>query len=144
MLIGDNKQSISSLRINVEDLSADDQIVAFWSKEQSYAEYLLSRFESAWTKGVDAQKRISELLKEGADQNAIVKSMVQLDGTQSTDPNGDPITYAWTLLEKPSGSKAQLTDGTTAQPTLIPDKAGTYIIQLVVKDVHELQSIPAR
>jgi hypothetical protein len=69
MLIGDNKQCISSLRINVEDLSVEDQILAFWSKEPSYAKYLLSNFESAWTKGVDAQERISELLKEGADQN---------------------------------------------------------------------------
>lgn len=68
MLIGDNKQSIASLHVNVENLSVDDQIVAFWSENPTYVEHLLSSFESAWTQGVDAQERISELLKEGHSQ----------------------------------------------------------------------------
>jgi hypothetical protein len=140
LCIGDNKQCISSLRINVEDLSVEDQILAFWSKEPSYAKYLLSNFESAWTKGVDAQERISELLKEGADQNAIVNSKVQLDGSQSIDPNNESFTYAWVLMLKPKGSKAQLISATTVQPTLTPDKQGTYVIQLVVTGRHEMQS----
>jgi hypothetical protein len=39
-------------------------------------------------------------------------------------------------MSKPNGSKAQLTGATTVQPTLTPDKQGTYIIQLVVTDRH--------
>jgi hypothetical protein len=67
-LIGDKTQSISSIHINVEDLSVDDQIAAFWSRDPTYAEYLLLNFEQAWAQGVDAQERIDELLKEGLSQ----------------------------------------------------------------------------
>jgi hypothetical protein len=67
-LVGDKKQSISSIHVNVEDLSVDDQVVAFWSGDPAFAEYLLSNFEQAWAQGVDAQKHISELLKEGTSQ----------------------------------------------------------------------------
>jgi hypothetical protein len=41
-------------------------------------------------------------------------------------------------MSKPNGSKAQLTGATTVQPALTPDKQGTYIIQLVVTDRHEM------
>jgi hypothetical protein len=68
LLVADNKQSISSIHVNVEDLSADAKILAFWSQEPAYTEYLMSNFEQAWAQGVDAQKHISELLKEGTSQ----------------------------------------------------------------------------
>ena len=67
-LVGDKTQSISSIHVNQEDLSVDDPAVAFWSQEPTYAEYLMSNFEQAWAQGVDAQKHISELLKEGTAQ----------------------------------------------------------------------------
>jgi hypothetical protein len=67
-LVGDKKQSISSLHVRTRELSIDDQIVAFWSKDPNYADYLLLNFELAWTQGTDAQKRISELLKESHPQ----------------------------------------------------------------------------
>jgi hypothetical protein len=51
--------------VNTEDLSVDDTIVAFWSRDPTYAGYLLSNFEQAWAQGVDARERISELLNEG-------------------------------------------------------------------------------
>ena len=68
LLVGDKKQSISSIHVNQEDLLVGDPVVAFWSEDSTYAEYLLSNFEQAWTQGVDAQERISELLKEGPSQ----------------------------------------------------------------------------
>jgi cyanophycinase-like exopeptidase len=51
-LIGDKTQSISSIHVNTEDLSVDDTIVAFWSRDPTYAGYLLSNFEQAWAQGV--------------------------------------------------------------------------------------------
>jgi hypothetical protein len=63
-LVGDKKQSISSIHVNVEDLSLDDRIVAFWSETPTYAEYLLTHFEQAWAQGVGAQERLNELLKQ--------------------------------------------------------------------------------
>ncbi len=60
MLVGDKSQSISSIHLNVEDLSLDDKIVAFWTDDPDYAEYLLSSFDIAWAEATDAQKRIRE------------------------------------------------------------------------------------
>jgi hypothetical protein len=60
MLIADKSQSISSIHLNVEDISLDDKIVAFWTDDADYAEYLLANFETVWAEGTDAQKRILE------------------------------------------------------------------------------------
>jgi len=62
-LVGDRRQSISSMYVNTEDLTLDSEIVAFWSEEATYAEYLLSIFEPIWDQGVDAEARMQELLK---------------------------------------------------------------------------------
>lgn len=61
MLVGDKKESISSINRNVEDLSLDDPIVAFWTDDQAYADYLVAAFEAAWNEAVDAEKRLREL-----------------------------------------------------------------------------------
>ncbi|MGZ4926488.1 MAG: hypothetical protein ACXV4B_08570 [Halobacteriota archaeon] len=61
MLVGDKKQSISSIQVSAEDISLDAKIVAFWSEDPDYAAYLLSSFESAWAGAIDAQKRIQSL-----------------------------------------------------------------------------------
>ena len=43
---------------------------------------------------------------------------VSLDGTDSYDPDGDPISsYSWTVVEIPSGSSAALDDATSATPS---------------------------
>ncbi len=63
-LVGDKKQSISSIHVNVEDPSLDDRIVAFWSENPTYAEYLLTHFDQAWAQGVGAQDRLNELLEQ--------------------------------------------------------------------------------
>jgi hypothetical protein len=61
MVVGDNRQSISSIDINAQDLSLDDKIVAFWTENPDYAAYLLSGFDRTWAEATDAQKRIEEL-----------------------------------------------------------------------------------
>jgi len=67
-------------------------------------------------------------------------STIQLDGSQSFDPDDDPITYEWTITSKPDGSFATLSDSTTPDPTFDADILGTYIIQLVVVDSFGLVS----
>jgi hypothetical protein len=67
MLVGDRKESISSISIDAESLSIDTPVVALWSwsDNPTYAEYLMSTFETAWEQSVPAAQRIEELLKEG-------------------------------------------------------------------------------
>lgn len=62
-----------------------------------------------------------------------VRAPVALDGTSSVDPDGDPITYAWTL-SRPAGSAAALDSATAAKPSFTPDVSGHYQALLVVSD----------
>jgi hypothetical protein len=48
MLVGDRRGSISSMNVSAENLSIDTPVVALWSKDPTYAEYLMSTFETAW------------------------------------------------------------------------------------------------
>jgi hypothetical protein len=70
----------------------------------------------------------------GPNQSVGLGSTVVLNGAGSSDVDGDPLTYAWTFLSRPSGSAAVLTGATTVAPSFVADKAGTYIVQLIVND----------
>lgn len=82
------------------------------------------------------------LASAGADQNVMTNVGVNLDGSRSSDVNGDPLSYAWTLTGKPAGSTVALTNANSAKPTFTADVAGTYIVTLVVND-GKLNSINA-
>jgi len=70
----------------------------------------------------------------GPDQTVTEGDLVTLTGAGSSDVNGDPLTYAWTLDTKPGGSTAALTGSTTVSPTFTADVVGVYSISLVVND----------
>ncbi|HVW86735.1 MAG TPA: PKD domain-containing protein, partial [Bryobacteraceae bacterium] len=70
----------------------------------------------------------------GPNQTVTAGSTVHLDGSRSHDVDGNPLTYAWTLLQVPPGSQAILSGPTTVAPTFVADLAGTYTVQLVVHD----------
>jgi hypothetical protein len=62
---------------------------------------------------------------------------VSLDGSTSSDPDGDTITYSWTITSKPVGSVASLTNATSAMASITPDVSGTYEMSLTVSDFLE-------
>jgi hypothetical protein len=70
----------------------------------------------------------------GADQMARVATVVTLDGSASSDPDGDGVSYLWTVVSRPSGSSAVLSDPAAVAPTFLVDRAGSYTLQLVVSD----------
>jgi hypothetical protein len=70
----------------------------------------------------------------GPNQTVTAGDLVTLTGAGSTDANGNPLTYAWTLTSKPGGSTAALTGATTVNPTFTADLAGAYVASLVVND----------
>lgn len=57
-----------------------------------------------------------------------------LNGSGSSDPENDTLTYSWTIVSAPSGSSAIIANPTSVSPTLTPDKVGSYLISLVVSD----------
>jgi hypothetical protein len=63
---------------------------------------------------------------------------VFLDGTNSSDADGDPILgYDWTLESAPSGSISEtgdIDDASDPSPMFVPDEEGTFTFGLVVTD----------
>jgi RHS repeat-associated protein len=77
----------------------------------------------------------------GADQSAFVGGMVDLDGGDSQDVDGNTLSYRWSLTEKPAASSAILIDDRLQQCRIAIDKPGHYVAQLIVND-GELDSDP--
>ena len=73
----------------------------------------------------------------GPDRTAKTGMEVTLNGSDSFDPNGDLITYDWTLVEQPAGSaltSQSLTGRQTPNPIFTPDMRGRYVFELIVND----------
>jgi len=74
------------------------------------------------------------LANAGVDQTGVVGTVVVLDGGASSDPDGDPLSFAWSLTTVPAGSAAVLNNAASVTPSFTPDVAGTYEATLVVND----------
>ena len=77
----------------------------------------------------------------GSDQRVLPASLVNLDGSASWDPEGDNLTYLWSLTSAPLDSEAELSDPAVINPSFLAEVEGTYIIELVVND-GDLDSAP--
>jgi hypothetical protein len=76
----------------------------------------------------------------GPDQRVLVGAEVQLAGENSSDADGDLLTFAWTISSKPVGSKAELDSIDDPGPTFVADVAGDYVLSLIVRDSKGLDS----
>ena len=76
----------------------------------------------------------------GGDLSAEDCSDIQLDGSGSSDPDGDALEYFWEVQSVPSGSSAtndNFSDRRAEKPTFWADIAGSYIVSLTVSDGTE-------
>jgi RHS repeat-associated protein len=83
---------------------------------------------------VIATQNSAPVADAGPDRAAFVGQLVALDGTGSSDADGDVLTYSWSFTAAPAGSGATLSDAAAALPAFVPDLPGLYILQLVVHD----------
>lgn len=71
----------------------------------------------------------------GPDQRVVFGTVtVNLDGSRSSDPDGDTLQYAWSFVQRPAGSSAALSDANTPASRFTPDLAGMYRVELAVSD----------
>ncbi|RLJ16827.1 hypothetical protein DJ031_15245 [bacterium endosymbiont of Escarpia laminata] len=75
----------------------------------------------------------------GADRSVHLGDLVQLDGSNSTDPDlgPSPLAYAWSFIAVPPGSALDdqaIVGANTVSASFTPDLTGQYRVQLVVSD----------
>ena len=70
----------------------------------------------------------------GDDQQVLLGETVTLDGTASSDLDGQVEGWAWRMLLAPRGSTASLSPSTGSVVDLTPDLAGQYVLALEVTD----------
>lgn len=70
----------------------------------------------------------------GSDVTVSPGIVVALDGTGSHDADGDPLTYAWRMTDKPQGSNSNLLNPQRLDAQFVPDRVGVYTIELTVND----------
>lgn len=77
---------------------------------------------------------VAPISNAGPNQSVTTGTTVTLDGSGSNDADGNPLTYLWSFFSTPTGSSSTLIGPTTVKPTFLADKAGQYVVQLIVND----------
>ncbi|BAZ93218.1 uncharacterized protein FOKN1_0816 [Thiohalobacter thiocyanaticus] len=77
----------------------------------------------------------------GSDFSVTPGDTVTLDASASYDPDSDALSYQWSLISRPDGSLAMLSDPAAVMPQFVADVAGDYRFSLVVND-GQLDSDP--
>lgn len=62
------------------------------------------------------------------------RSPILLDASASIDPNGDELSFTWTLVSKPGTSLAEVPNPHAPRLSVVADQAGEYGLRLVVSD----------
>ena len=77
---------------------------------------------------------VKPVASPGGNQSVIEGDTVFLNGSGSSDANGDPLTYNWSFVSTPGGSTATFTSTTSVTTSFVTDVPGTYVVSLVVND----------
>jgi hypothetical protein len=77
---------------------------------------------------------VAPISNAGPNQSVTTATTVTLNGSGSSDADGNPLSYLWSFVSVPAGSGATLTGPTTVRPTFLADKTGQYVVQLIVND----------
>ncbi|MES2673379.1 MAG: PKD domain-containing protein [Pseudomonadota bacterium] len=122
----------------ITNSSAASTPVAIASSAAAYS----STTTSTAVNSSSAPKNTIATANAGANQTGNVGSTFTLDGSGSRDADGDVLTYKWLLLSSPADSTLAQLNWTSVKPSVIPDKAGNYVVQLIVNDGKQ-DSLPA-
>lgn len=82
---------------------------------------------------VTSEGNAAPVADAGPAQTVAVGTTVVLDGSGSVDPDGEAISYRWSVGNNP-GEPVVLSDSTAAMPDFVPNLLGQYVFGLVVGD----------
>src|SRR5260370_18820680 len=102
----------------------------------------VGRWNIICTVGTNSTVNSAPVANAGQNQSITVKANIKLDGSGSTDVDGDALSYSWSFLTLPQGSHATLSNANAVMPTFTADVLGTYVVQLIVND-GTVNSTPA-
>ena len=77
----------------------------------------------------------------GDDQVVYLNSVVSLNGSNSFDPDDDPLSFQWNLKSRPQNSQTVLSSTSVKSPTFTVDEIGEYVISLTVNDGVAISSV---
>lgn len=110
----------------------DEMDIVFRSNDPDHAEavvLILGASEDNKPPSADAREQVSG----GTNLDVFVEDLIVLDGSASSDPEGDPLVFEWTLLA-PARSQSGLDDSTAGVVAFTPDVAGSYRVELRTYD----------
>ena len=93
------------------------------------------RIESTF--GIPCSANNAPIADAGDDQTLALENngtVVHLDGSSSSDADGDTLTYSWSFISEPAGSTAILDNFASINPSFTTTIAGDYTLQLIVND----------
>ncbi len=71
------------------------------------------------------------------DRSGPINAVLQLSGAESSDADGDPLTYTWAIDSQPALGSAVLGSPTEVRTTFVGLVAGIYVVSLIVDDGQE-------
>ncbi len=74
------------------------------------------------------------IAEAGANQSVVQGDEICFDGSASSDPDDDELTYFWELTAWPASSSAEIDNSTSETPCFTTDLPGTYTVSLTVND----------
>jgi len=84
--------------------------------------------------GASTTENTAPVANAGVDQNVATTSVVDLNGSASSDADNDALTYAWSITSQPTNATATLSNIVDVNPYFTADLDGNYTISLVVND----------
>jgi len=110
-----------------------DQLIAINNQLLTTNSMILSRLGGTVNAGNNAPVAVAQSANPG---NCVVagSGMAMLNGSTSTDADGDPLSYKWQFVTMPYGSSAKLSDSTISNPWFTVDVMGSYVVRLTVSD----------